>query len=224
MTETPTNFLAFMCHTEKDHYDYLETTLQEYNIGQYLIGYEASPYEHFHFLVQMTSADYHKYSERVFRKKLKLKGRWYTIGNQNFPRQYGKVTKIEDLEKMKSYTIKDGNFRSNMPKQDVDKYFENSYKKEEKLKVYDLIKIHMDATITELQPYRFNDNQPYETEADYIKKQLKYLKLLIINYLRINTDINMCRSNINSYTHYFLKHTTVLEDKEKDIFLYYLLF
>jgi hypothetical protein len=215
---TPTTFIAFMCHTSLDRYDYLEQTLQEYNIGQYLIGYEASPYEHYHFLAQMTTADYHLFSERVFRKKLKLKGR----ATKDNPRQYGKVKKIEDLEKMKSYTLKDGNYRSNMPEQDVAKYFENSYKKEEKKKVYEQVKEHLDESLDQILTWMYSDI--YSNEPDYIRSQLKYIKLNIINYLRITTDINMCRSNINSYTQYFLKHTSLLEDTEKDKFLYYLLF
>ncbi len=131
MSTAPT-FIAFMCHIQKEYYDYLESTLQEYDIGQYLIGYEASPYEHYHFLVQMSTADYHLFAERVFRKKFKLRGR-AKDGNS---RQYGKMKQIDDFNRLASYSIKDGDFRSNMSETDVQKYFEKSFKKHEKKKKY----------------------------------------------------------------------------------------
>ena len=204
-------FIAFMCHATNDHYDYLETTLQEYNIGQYLIGYEASPYEHYHFLVQMTSSDYHLFSERVFRKKLKLRGR----AQQDKPRQYGKLKLIEDFNKLASYTIKDGNFRSNMPEQDVQQYFENSFKKEEKKKIYEEIFINIENSY---EPQYIAEYNPQLKEIN------KKIILLIINYLRTTTDINMCRSNVLSYTQFFLKNTSHYSSSEKDELIYSLLF
>lgn len=211
-------FIAFMCHAPLTDYNYLEETLQEYNIQQYLIGYEASPYEHYHFLVQMSTSDYHLFAERVFRKKYKLRGR----AIQDKPRQYGKIKNIEDLEKLKSYTIKDGNYRSNMPQQDVQKYFENSFKKADKQKLIQQVAEAIEEIEQEYIPYV--PSASWESEGAYIRTQLKYIKLLIINYLRINTDINMCRSNINSYTQYYLKTTKHLEEKDKSLYLYHLLF
>jgi len=216
-------FIAFMCHAPTSEYQYLEDTLQEYNIGNYLIGHEISPYEHYHFLVEMTTADYHLFAERVFRKKFKLRGR----AKDGNARQYGKIKNIEDLEKLKSYTIKDGNYRSNMPEQDVAKYFETSFKKAEKKKIYEEISEYLEEN--------FQFNFTYDTflgEAKYyeekrmtqFQKNIYQIKLNIINYLRINTDINMCRSNINSYTQFFLKKTSMLSDYQKDQLIFQLLF
>jgi hypothetical protein len=124
------DYIAFMCHTTHEHFDYLEDTLQEYNIGTYFIGYEEKPYEHYHFLVQMDNADYVKFRKRVFIDKLKLRGK--PGGGQ--PRQYGKVTKIEDLEKMKSYTVKEGLFRTNLDDEDeLKEIIEKSFSKQEKI-------------------------------------------------------------------------------------------
>ena len=218
MSTAPT-FIAFMCHIQKEHFKYLESTLQEYNIGQYLIGYESTPYEHYHFLVQMSSDDYHLFAERVFRKKFKLRGR----ASNNQPRQYGKLKKIEDFNKLASYTIKDGDFKSNMPETDVQKYFEQSFKKEEKKKL--MVQCAEAIELTDTQHYAWtNSNAHFQHESEYIKYNLKYIKLLIINYLRITSDINMCRSNIMSYTQYYLKTTQNLEETQKDKYLYYLLF
>lgn len=220
MSTAPTNFIAFMCHTQRKHYDYLEETLQEYNIGQYLIGYEASPYEHFHFIVQMTSADYHKYSERVFRKKLKLKGRWFKEGNETFPRQYGKVSEIQDLEKMKSYTIKDGDFRSNMPEQDVQRYFENSHKKEQQNQLRDKCVEHLEEDTDDIEKFT-HSNGRFQFEKDYIQYNVKYLELKIINYLRLNTDKHITKSFVKLIVQDFIKKTSHIDEESRDIFIYY---
>lgn len=110
-------YIAFMCAAHHLNYDYLEQTLKEYPIGLYLIAAEKATDshietngEHFHFLVQMTDTDYHKYSKRVFKDKLKLRGQ----AKDGKPRQYGRVKKIEDVTRMAAYTIKQGNIRTNM--------------------------------------------------------------------------------------------------------------
>ncbi|AXQ65312.1 MAG: hypothetical protein [Circular genetic element sp.] len=127
---TPTDYIAFMCHTTHEMYDYLEDTLQEYDIGTYFIGYEPQPYEHFHFLVQMTEKDYGRYRKRVFIDKLKLRGK----AGDGIARQYGKVSKIEDLEKLKSYTVKEGQFRTNLENtEELQAIVDNSFSKQEKI-------------------------------------------------------------------------------------------
>lgn len=220
-------FIAFMCHLPESEYDFLESTLQEYNIHRYLIGYEASPYSHYHVLVQMTNEDYHRFAERVFRKKFKLRGKAIN-GN---PRQYGKIKKIDDLEKMKSYTVKDGNYRSNMPESEVQQYFANSFKKEEKKKMYQEIFEHceqqfiLEGELPDSNKYAYTDEQHYDQYPQLYSKCIKIIKTYIINYLRIYTDINMCRSNIMSYTQYFIKHTKQIEsDTKKNNLIYHLLF
>lgn len=118
MTETTKlDYIAFMCACHHINYDYLEQTLKEYPIGLYLIAAETTKDshketqgEHFHFLVQMSDSDYHKYSKRVFKDKLKLRG----VARDGNPRQYGRVKKIEDITRMAAYTIKQGNIRTNM--------------------------------------------------------------------------------------------------------------
>ncbi len=217
-------FIAFMCHAPTTEYQYLEETLQEYEIGQYLIGHETSPYQHYHFLVEMTTDDYHLFAERVFRKKYKLRGR----ATKDNPRQYGKIKHIDTLENLKSYTIKDGNYRSNMPEQDVKKIFEKSYQKQEKKKIYEEIAEHMEANFefnfTYSNKYAQTTEMHYEENQHQYRKNIQNIKLYIINYLRINTDINMCRSNINSYTQFFLKKTMKLQDDQKNLIIYQLLF
>lgn len=118
----------FMAHINHEHIDYVETTLNNYGIGNYIIAMEETTYQHMHFLVQMTDEDYHKFSKRVFKDKFKLRGR----AVKGEPRQYGKIHNIEDIEKAKAYTCKDGNLRTNMTDAQIQKYVDASFEKEDK--------------------------------------------------------------------------------------------
>jgi len=208
-----------MAHLPASDSDEILEKLKEYDIGSYLIGYETEPYEHTHFLVQMTTANYHNFSKSLFKDKYNLRGQ----ARNGLPRQYGKLKKIEDLEKMASYTIKSGNIKSNMPQDEINKYFEKSFIKKEKQKLHQEVFEHLenkniiDFKLTELSGKQYMEQMPYH-------EIIRQIKLLIINYLRINTDINMCRSNINSYTQYYLKHTKNFEETEKNNLIYSLLF
>lgn len=125
------NFIAFMGHMPLDDYDYIEDTLKEYDIGGYLIGAETSStgVEHYHFLVEMTMDDYHLFSERVFRKKYKLRGR----ASKGQARQYGKLKEIRDFERLKAYTLKEGNTRTNLSDEDLSHAREISFSKTQKI-------------------------------------------------------------------------------------------
>ncbi len=120
-----------------DHmwFDYLEEKLLEYDIGYYIIAAETAEDkhkktkgQHFHFVVQMTEKDYNAYVKRVFKDKFKLSGR---AGNGE-GRQYGRVKAIEDIIRMKAYVMKDGNFRSNIPKDEQLELLSIAFKKDEK--------------------------------------------------------------------------------------------
>lgn len=211
-------FQAFMAHLPATDNELILEKLKEYDIGSYLIGYETDPYEHTHFLVQMTTESYHNFSNTVFKKKYNLRGQ----ARNGLPRQYGKLKKIEDLQKMASYTIKSGNIKSNMPQDEVNKYFEKSFIKEEKKKMHQEV---FDA-IEQKSHYPFQSymDEFQESSGNNGYKIIIKIKEYIINYLRINTDINMCRSNVNSYAQYFIKHTKHYEDAHKDKLIFNLIF
>lgn len=127
-------YISFMAGIQHKEIDYVEETLQEYAIGQYIIGMEKSTSahkeldgEHMHFCVQMTQDDYHRYSKRVFIDRFKLRGR----AQKDKPRQYGKVKSIDNIDKMLSYTTKDGHFRTNMSSEEIKKIYEASYQKKD---------------------------------------------------------------------------------------------
>ena len=136
------DYIAFMCAAYHYNYDYLEQTLKEYPIGLYLIAAETTTEshketdgQHFHFLVQMTESDYHKYAKRCFKDKLKLRGQ----ARDGKARQYGKVKKIEDIERMAAYTIKQGNIRTNMTESQLETYKKITFSTKDEITFEDLL-------------------------------------------------------------------------------------
>lgn len=100
---------AFMAHLPHNQVDIVLEMLKPLCIN-YLIGLETKDYEHMHFFVEgMSDKNYEKFKRSCFITKYKLKGK-AMHGN---PRQYGKLTEINDLERMKGYTLKDGNIKTN---------------------------------------------------------------------------------------------------------------
>lgn len=142
-------WMAFMCALKHEHADYLENMLNEYDIGYYIMGLEKcsthkhSNGEHFHFLVQMSLKQYNTFAKRAFIDKFKLHGR----ARDGVPRQYGKVKQIENLFKMAAYTVKDGNYRTNCPEEEMKTIVEKakacSSQKEEKKNWRDALMGHI---------------------------------------------------------------------------------
>ncbi len=129
-------WIAFFFAVKHTEFDYLIETLLEYTVGGYIVAAETASNahkdtggEHFHFCCEMSNEDYHKFSKRV-KIKYSLSGQ----ARNGQARQYGKVDKINNIEKMKAYCLKDGNIRSNLEPEELDRLKEKSYKKEEKKK------------------------------------------------------------------------------------------
>ena len=108
-----------------------------------------------HFLVEMTPEEYHRFSKRVFIDKFKLRGR----AKKGNPRQYGKVSKIENVEKMKQYTLKEGDYISNLSPEELQDLYEKSYKKAEDIDdIQELYKYLGTLKLYDIDKKRFNNN------------------------------------------------------------------
>lgn len=138
-TQEDRDFIGFFCAATHDNLDYMETTLNSYDIGEYLITAETALNahiktngEHFHFLVEMRLKDYHRFSKRVFKDKFNLKGR----AADAIGRQYGRIKKdIRDLDKLKAYMCKEADkemMRTNMTEDMLDSYINDSFVKDDK--------------------------------------------------------------------------------------------
>ncbi len=162
------NYIAFMAHIPHSEISFIENDLlEQQEVITYLIGLETSTTvgEHMHFLCCVNCETwYHKWSKRIFKDKYKLKGKAYKIDGNGYPRQYGKLKEIKDLEKMGSYTVKDGNIKTNMPQNEIDNFVEKSHKKNILLTMtYEICE-----KLVNLDERHFKD---YYTCPDHLKKE-----------------------------------------------------
>jgi len=188
----------FMAHINHEHIDYVETTLNNYGIGNYIIAMEETTYQHMHFIVQMTDDDYHKFSKRVFKDKFKLRGR----AIKGEPRQYGKIHNIEDIEKAKAYTCKDGNLRTNMTDEEIQKYIDSSFKKEDKKQFLEECAQELESKYLEYQ------KQSGDEAEDPSRPHLDTLRIMAINILRNKNLKTISRSRVESviYAYMMMEH------------------
>lgn len=194
---TELKWIACMFHISVTEFDFIEECLKSYDIGGYMIGSELVPYEHYHILFQGTDKIYSAFSKRLV-VKYKLRGR----ATKDKPRQYGKLNQIKDIEKLKSYTIKDGNYRSNLSQEELDSYFMKSYKKKDNADTIDLIVQDLDSFAVEIF---HNTSQRYF--ADVIKE-------LIIRFC-LKNDVKISRPFVNNTVTRYLAKTTKLTQDEK---------
>jgi len=203
-------YQAFTAHLPLDQYDCLEEKLQEYNIGAYIIAHETTPFSHFHFCVQMEDKEYHNFCQAIFKKKYNLRGR----AIKDKPRQYGKLTTINAIEKMKSYTVKDGNYRTNLSHEEITEIYNNSYQKVDKKK-------EIEKLFDFLEKQEFKDKHWTIQEYGYFKKQCETIQIQIIDaiYEYIFTQENTLSLSRTAINNYFLKYlrTTQLYDLKKKI-------
>ncbi len=164
------DYIAFFFAVRHTEFDYLMQTMLEYNVGLYIVAKETAQGdahaetagEHFHFVVQMSDADYHKFSKRI-KEKYSLNGK----AKDGKARQYGKVPKIKNLERMMVYTVKDKNVRSNMSEEELDRLKELSFKKEEKKKLEDeIIKFLLECEELKRPYVRVQPTLNYATQED----------------------------------------------------------
>lgn len=186
-------YVAFMAAIEHKHFDYVKQRLLEYEIGQYIIAKETTTQshketngEHFHFIVQMTDQTYHNFSKSVFKDKFKLRGK----AEKDKPRQYGRVSAIENQDHMIAYTIKDGNIDTNFTEEELIKYKAKSFQKKEVKEANDLVYNYI------------HENLDYR---HYVGKQ--QIGVLIIQYHQVNkTKQTMTRNYINNMTYNYMTY------------------
>lgn len=211
-----THTKAFMAHIPLTEFDYLEEIIKEYNIVKYLIAYENEPYEHFHFVIEFhdePDKNYHNFCKRVFKDKYKLRGQ----AKKNQPRQYGCLKKVENLERMCAYTIKDGNFRTNMEQTDIDNYIAISKETTKFHNFRDKIIEHLNNQNYHNPTHSFF----YSADTDSLEKKCKKE---VINYFlkhqETNKNMKLTKSFVeNIYLEYLVKtNKLTLEEKTEAIY------
>jgi len=132
--------IMFFVATRFVNREMLIEELRKYkSFGYYLMSWEISKTshkptqgEHFHFILfDFSELDYNAFRIKVLsgdKSKLKLQGQ----AKNGVGRQYGKETKIHNLFNACAYTLKDGNYESNIPPEIVQGFIDASFKKDDK--------------------------------------------------------------------------------------------
>lgn len=206
-------FFAAIKHEAKDD---VFDMLQEYKIGGYVIGYETSSDahqetqgQHMHFVVQMSNQDYHNFSERLKRKyNLRCKAL------KDKPRQFGALKKIEKLEKLKAYTIKDGDYRSNLSEKELEKLTEMSYKKQTIHTEWENLVEHLHAVGWPTGP---SAQVFINAGAGAFAEYARALRRAIIEYHVVNkTQKGLTKSSVESAQRkYVMYHARGLRDEDR---------
>ncbi len=155
-------YIACFFTLSLDKFDDLEQTLLDYDVGRYLIGFEITQNkeqkEHFHLLFEGTEQIYNNFSKKIVeRYGLRSKGKG--------KKKYGKVKNIRDIEKMCSYTIKGGNYRTNgFDEEDIKRYYDQSFQKQSQRDISQDIFKHLDETLN------YNPHNDYELKHDEMSK------------------------------------------------------
>ena len=157
----------------------------------------------------MSKYEYAKFSKRVFIQKFKLRGR----ATKGCPRQYGKDKDIQSLDKAAAYSIKDGNIRTNMVQERIDKLAELAYEK----KTDDIT-----AKLIEYVDDNLMGNKDYSEVIDFQQK-MELVPTLIIGWLRHHKK-PLRASTIKYYSHQVLAYTKHEQIKYSDRELYHIMF
>ena len=212
-----------MCHIGRQNIDLLETEIRDnYETRYYIIACENdvndknATYDHFHFMVEFSSSqEYHNFCQKIFKTKFDLKGQAGRKGtkDEGRPKQYGKVSKIKEVEKACSYTVKScvdfpEFLRTNMGQEDIKIIMEKSFKKKDRDK--QIIKL-LDILEKGLKDKLHSLSMCSQNKIDNI------LGLIYETIIDKDFDISMSKTSINSLFEKFVRSTSLLNLKQKAV-------
>ena len=195
-------WIAFFGCIKHDYFEEVKDVLLQYPNEGYIISKEISldahketHGHHIHFIVKMNEEDYHKFAKRIFKQRFGLRGRAQT----DAPRQYGKVKHIENIARMKAYTLKDGHFETNLSDDEIVALQQLAFKKETKGDFYD-------GLMKYLQQHFSND--PYSQDRG--------LSSLIITYFITHGEgRDPSRPAVERYSRLFITYFSSLNVEQK---------
>ena len=221
-----TKYIACFFTLSLDKFDELEQTLLMYDVGKYLIGFEITPdakkKEHFHLLFEGTEQIYNNFSKCIVEHHgLRCKGK----GNK----KYGKVKDIRDIEKMCSYTLKGGNYRTNgFPPEEIKEWYDKSFTKQSGREVSKEIFAYLDKNIT-YNPHGEYVMQKHEVSKCFYpethalnlfkKVQREIISFLITEEIEIGTP----KPYVSRHAYLWIQNTKTLKKKDKIDILCYLI-
>lgn len=200
---------AFFAAISHEHRESVVTMLQEYDIGGFIVSFETAEGvhlevngQHMHFCVQINDKDYHSFSERL-KRKFKLRGR----AVKGAPAQFKCLTKIENLEKMMSYTLKDGVYDSNMSEVQLKALYEQSYQKKESRSLWDRLIEYLDKV-----PMYPDKESMYNKYSQYIND---LRKAIIEFHIKEKTMKGLTKSSVESAARKYIMYYSPIHFEDK---------
>lgn len=157
MENTP---IAFFLALKFSSFDEIQQKVKQYiePDSSYLVVGEKSPDthqqtngEHFHFLVNFSEKSYKNFTKH-FIEKYKLRG----SAKDGKSRQYGKIKKIKDLERLHQYMLKDlstdNPIFTNYENDEIDAWAAKSFKKESKKNYLDSMSDKLTKSVLASKP------------------------------------------------------------------------
>jgi len=219
-----TKIIACFFTLSLDKFDDLEERLLNYDIGKYLIGFEVTPdnkkKEHFHILFEGTEQIYNNFSKTIVEHYgLRGKGK----GNK----KYGKVKEIRDIQKMCSYTLKGGNYRSNgFPEDQIKEWYDKSFQKENGREVSKEIFAYLDKKIRYKKDYELNGDETIKCiyPGSHAQNLFKDVQREIISYL-INEEVQIGTPKpfVSRHAYLWIQNTKTIKKSDKISILCYLI-
>lgn len=193
LKEEKTKFVAFYADIPHNKINEVIEDIKTWyeDTKTYLIGLEyKEAREHYHFVIDFTDIEYAAYVKRVLKGKYKLSGRRSQKGHTG---QYGKVSKIRNIDAMCSYTLKDLDYYTNFKPERIKALVEASYPRPEN-DTMEFIKECMEYV-------KKNLSWMPETnlECQQINDSPREVATLVIKFLRINNKC-LTASTIRKYT------------------------
>jgi hypothetical protein len=135
------------------------------------------------------------------------------------PRQYGRLKHIENLQRLKAYTIKDGNYRTNLSDLEINTLKEISFHKDETLSKKDII---IEMMLEEGKFWMTHNPNGVDylsqgtTSINIVKKIIKKIISLIIQ----NQILGLNKLTINSILLRYLAKTDHLSKEQKNSLIF----
>jgi len=174
----PDTTITFYVDLPKEELDNLEKKLQNYIPfgveSKYIIAHEIAKVtgkSHFHVIVE--NLEWNKFRDSLLIKKYKLKAK---------NKQFGKVKKIKDINRMISYILKQGKLlkepeeihaqrRTNIDLEIIEEYLEKSYISEDE-------KSHIELCLEKIGPMKL--------QYQYTDDEIQWYKIKILEYHQEN--------------------------------------
>ena len=203
MDETDDKWITAYIDVSAEHLSAVEARFKKFNIDQYMIACETEPRDHMHLIGYTDRRNW----DAMMRKLVdKFNLRTKTRGGHRKYKTLNEPTR--NIELLRQYCTKEGNLeliRTNLKPEEVEAYYEKSYKKNKDQKENEQAVEHLENTIE--QPFYSQDEELYYEDA---QKFISKIKLLIINYLRTTHDIIVSKHRLMKIFDLWLLRTNKL--------------